>query len=91
MVMAAGAMWVIGKSHPFTLDWKFLGKNGVIIAVLCGVMWMLKERKAVTMLGRWELLWALFAFFVGYGVILLAMNWRKVKLFIAEIKKLKKE
>ena len=42
IVMAVGAMWVIWKTYPFSLDWKFLLKNIIIIGVLCGVTWWLK-------------------------------------------------
>lgn len=82
---------MIWKTYPFSLEWKFLAKNIAIIVVLCGIMWSIKEWKAVATLGRWELLGALFAFFVGYGVLLVVMNRKKVKLFIAEVKKLREK
>ncbi|MDR0651130.1 MAG: polysaccharide biosynthesis C-terminal domain-containing protein [Candidatus Peribacteria bacterium] len=84
MVMALGAMWIIGKAYPFTLDWKFLMKNVVIIGILCGVMWGIKGE--ITMLGRREMFGVLFGFFVGYGVLLAGINWRKVKVLVKEIK-----
>jgi O-antigen/teichoic acid export membrane protein len=37
-VMAFGAMWVIYRKYAFTLDWKFLVKNVVMVGILCGVM-----------------------------------------------------
>ena len=43
IVMAAVAMWVIWKAYPFSLDWRFLGKNVLVIGVLGVVMWGLKS------------------------------------------------
>jgi O-antigen/teichoic acid export membrane protein len=87
IMMAVGAMWMIRKAYSFQLDWRFLRKNLLIICVLCGVMWVMKGD--VSVLGRWELFGVLFAFFVGYGGILIGMNWEKMKLLMEEVKKLK--
>jgi O-antigen/teichoic acid export membrane protein len=34
VVMAMGAIWIIRKEYPFTLDWRFLLKNVVMIGAL---------------------------------------------------------
>jgi hypothetical protein len=80
---------VIYRKYAFTLDWKFLVKNVVMVGILCGVMWVLKG--SVSVGGRWELFLWLLVFFVGYGVVLAGMNWRKVNLFLTEIRNLKKK
>ena len=98
VVMALGAMWVIWKSYPFRLDWKFLLKNVVVIGVLCVVMnytkgWIASfaslSRNDFVMLERWPMFWWLLVFFVGYGVVLVGINWGKVKLLLEEVRKLK--
>ena len=100
VVMALGAMWVIWKAYPFSLDWRFLGKNVVIICVLCGCMFFIKDwvasfallpRNDFVTMGRWSMFWWLAVFFVGYGVILLGMNWGKVRLLWGEVRKLREE
>ena len=70
IVMAVGAMWVIWKAYPFSLDWRFLGKNVVIICVLCGMMWWVKGIILEFELSRWLIFGRLFIFFIGYGIVL---------------------
>jgi O-antigen/teichoic acid export membrane protein len=35
VVMALGALWVIRKEYSFTLDWRFLLRNLLVIVILC--------------------------------------------------------
>lgn len=86
IVMALGAMWVIYQSYPFSLDWKFLGKNVIVISVLMLILWRMKSFFVLE--GRWELLGALVAFFAGYGIVLAGMNWTQIKFLLKEIKTL---
>ncbi|GHV26268.1 hypothetical protein FACS1894176_06660 [Bacteroidia bacterium] len=86
IVMALGAMRVIGKSYPFSLDWRFLFKNMVVIGVLMAVLWLLKP--FFLMEQRREIFWALLVFFVGYGIALAGMNRRQIRLLLREIKSL---
>jgi hypothetical protein len=81
---------VIGKSYPFSLDWKFLVKNVVLIGVLSVVMFLLKEYFVEELAGgRWSAFWILFLFFVGYGGVLALANRGKIKLLIGEVKKIR--
>jgi O-antigen/teichoic acid export membrane protein len=90
-VMAMGSMGVIKKEYPFSLDRTFLLKNVISICLLCGVMRMIKGYGTHWFDGRRPAFWTLFAFFIGYGVILVGMNWKKVRLLLEEVKKLKGE
>ncbi|MDR0859698.1 MAG: polysaccharide biosynthesis C-terminal domain-containing protein [Candidatus Peribacteria bacterium] len=94
MVMALGAMRVIGQTYPFTLDWKFLGKNVAVVCVLCGVMFLLKEGWVSSLHsqgrfdGKWSAFRSLLLFFLGYGIALVGMNWKQITLLLKEIKSL---
>ncbi|MDR2190754.1 MAG: polysaccharide biosynthesis C-terminal domain-containing protein [Candidatus Peribacteria bacterium] len=88
-VMALGAMRIIGKEYPFTLDGRFLVKNIIIIGILCGVMW--RAKRDFSILGRWKFGGMLLVFFVGYGVVLAGMNRKKIIMLMNEVKKLKEE
>jgi O-antigen/teichoic acid export membrane protein len=91
VVMALGAMGVIGRSYPFTLDWKFLLKNVGLIGLLGMVMWWMKGMGvgASLLMERWDSFWGLLAFFGGYGAVLVAMNWGRMKALMEEIRKLR--
>ncbi|MDR2540469.1 MAG: polysaccharide biosynthesis C-terminal domain-containing protein [Candidatus Peribacteria bacterium] len=86
MVMALGAMWVIGKSYPFSLDWKFLLKNVLVIGGLMVVLQFVKP--FFVMEQRREIFRVLLVLFVGYGIVLAGMNRRQIRLLWREIKSL---
>lgn len=96
-LLSSGIMMVlIYRDHPFSIDWKLLLKNVVVIGMLCLMMWWMKwtpffmvDSFLLPGINRWFVLCIVFAFFVGYMIVMSGMNWEKVGLLVREVKKLK--
>lgn len=89
LLMSLLGMKVIYKEYPFRVDWRLLIKNLLLIILLWVLMFVVKWY--VWFEGWWRSnFWILFAFFVGYCMLILLFNRSKIKLLLKEIKSLKK-
>lgn len=82
----------IRKEYPFNFDRKFFFKNILIVWILCGMFWWIKNISTLFYpnQNRWQLLFMLAGICMIYAIIIAWFNRWKIKLLRNEVKKVRK-
>ena len=82
----------IRKEYPFNFDWKFFFKNVLIIWVLCGIFYWIKNISTLFYpdQNRRQLLFMLAGIYMIYVWIIAGFNRWKIKSLLNEVKKVRK-
>lgn len=83
--------FLLNKEVKISIDWLFVIKNFIFIALLWGVVWYFKSNIFVfDDLMRYSNLWKLVLLGVSYYVVFWLFNWRKAVMLKNEVNRLRK-
>lgn len=92
IVQFIGWLICIRKKYPFDFDWKFFFKNIVIVWILCGIFYWIKNISTLFYPGqnRRQLLFMLAGICMIYVWIIAGFNRWKIRSLLNEVKKVRK-